>query len=314
MWAILWKAAPTFGQAFLFPARYYVMRVRLVLLSLRHLLGRTDGCRHIVENADLYHDALRSGKPVVLLGWHQGPVELLHRIPHADPACTGRTKVLMTASAFAPALADFMHTGRAVDGKLVARPGDMTALRRWERDRGILAVMVDQAPGLPEAWIPVGQSGLQTPYPSRLLNWIEERQPERLFVTVHWESPNVIRFRYVPVTNASLKLAAFACMNLSESFGQERRQYNWSYPKIRPLPSDLLGIVREQETLIIDGVNVWDHAWLPGVDVFVNVPGERLVTGANFYSLKADNRTIEFIAGELSNGLWGFFAPTPPKA
>lgn len=235
--ARLCRAAPGKRAAFTFPFAYYLMRVRLAWLSLRHHLNLPDGCTRIVENADLYHAALRSGRAVVLLGWHQGPVELLHRIPHADPLAAGRAKLLMTASAFAPALAHFMHAGRAVDGKEIIRPGDVTALRRWARGKGVLAVMIDQVPGRPEDWIPIADSGLQAPYPARLMKWIEARAPERLVVTVHWERGKhpggVIRFRYLPVTNMPVKSGVVANMRLSETFGQERRQYNWSYPKIR---------------------------------------------------------------------------------
>ena len=147
MWRRLRTVPPSDALVAEFPFAYYSVRLRLVLLSLRHLLKRPDGCVHIVENEDLYHAALATGKPVVLLGWHQGPVELLHLVPHADPVAAGRTKVLMTAGAFSPALAAFMRAGRAVDGKEIARPGDLHALRRWERNKGVLAVMIDQAPG-----------------------------------------------------------------------------------------------------------------------------------------------------------------------
>ena len=225
-------AAPPGVAKPMFAFAYYSVRLRLALLSLRHLLGRPDGCNRIVENEDLYHAALATGKPVVLLGWHQGPVELLHRIPHENPVAAGRRKVLMTAGAFSPALAAFMRAGRAVDGKDIATPGDLHALRRWERDQGVLAVMIDQAPGQPEAWIRVSDCGLQAPYPSRLLEWIEARQPERLFVSVLWEPGNRIRFRYSPAGVSSLKADAAARMATTTE-GLGAAQYNWSYTKLR---------------------------------------------------------------------------------
>jgi hypothetical protein len=73
---------------------------------------------------------------VVLLGWHQGPVELLHGIP-ADGALRAERReagsgskngntpfaqfqapdfFVMTASAFSPALADWMAQGRISSG------------------------------------------------------------------------------------------------------------------------------------------------------------------------------------------------------
>jgi hypothetical protein len=139
----------------------------------------------------------------------------------------------MTAGAFSPALAGFMRAGRAVDEKEIARPGDLGSLRRWERDKGVLAVMIDQSPGSPEEWVPLGTSGLETPCPSRLLDWIEARRPEKLFVAVQWEPGNRIRFRYLPATGPCLKSSGVALVSEALS-GPGSGQYNWSYPKIRP--------------------------------------------------------------------------------
>jgi lauroyl/myristoyl acyltransferase len=312
MWTQLWKAAPTLRQAPIFPFRYYSMRLRLALLSLRHLLGPTDGCTHIVENVDLYHAALRTGKPIALLGWHQGPVEMLHRIPHADPEAANRFKVLMTAGAFAPALAELMYAGRAVDGKIIARPGDTAALRRWAREQGILAVMIDQVPGRPEKWLPIGNSGSQAPYPERLMKWIEARDSVRLFVTVQWERGNVIRFRYLPMEGDNLISTAIACMKLSETFGQERQQYNWSYPKIRYLPEHrTLGIVREGEPLMIGRINVWDYKWFPESTEYLKLPGNDEIVSCVRYAVNTTVGRTYFLATELSNGVWGFFDPAP---
>lgn len=245
MWMRLCKTASTFKQARAFPFRYYSMRLRLVLLSLRHLRGLPDGYTHRVENADLYYAALHTGKPVVLLGWHQGPVELLHRIPHADPASAGRTKVLMTAGAFAPALAEFMHVGRAVDGKVVARPGDMTALRHWERDRGILAIMIDQVPGTVDAWTML-QNGITIPWPQRLMDWVTSHDPECLAVSVRWEHGARIVFRYDELTQRSSSKPSLShdseggntlhnrvAALMSDVIQHAPEQYNWSYRKIK---------------------------------------------------------------------------------
>lgn len=231
----LWKSPPVPAQALAFPFLYYVMRVRLALLSLRHLVNRPDGCTIVVENEDLYHAALRSGKPVVLLGWHQGPVELLHRIPHADPVAASRAKILMTASAFSPALADFMHAGRLVDDKEVVRPGDTQALRRWAREKGILAVMIDQVSGPPQNWLPLGHTDLRAPCPARLLEWIEAHAPEKLLVTVRWEPGNHLRFRYHKVPDGPLAKVPGPFLENEVAFVPA--QYNWSYPKITRFPN-----------------------------------------------------------------------------
>ena len=60
--------------------------------------------------------------------------------------------------------------------------------------------------------------------------------------------------------------------------------------------------------MIIEGVNVWDHAWASEGSAFVNVPGERRVETAERYAISTGSRVIPFIATEFSNGVWGFFA------
>ena len=77
---------------------------------------------------------------------------------------------------------------------------------------------------------------MQAPYPARLLEWIDARHPERLFVSVRWEPGNRIRFRYLPADGASLKAASVARMTAATAAGPESGQYNWSYPKLRPVP------------------------------------------------------------------------------
>ena len=62
---------------------YYRMRLRLAALSLRHLTGHWNDCPIHIEGEEHYLAALAGGKPVALLGWHQGPMELLHHVPPA---------------------------------------------------------------------------------------------------------------------------------------------------------------------------------------------------------------------------------------
>jgi hypothetical protein len=69
------------------------------------------------------------------------------------------------------------------------------------------------------------------------------------------------------------------------------------------------GSSREGEPFEIRGVNVWEQGWQvsPGQEAQVHDP----VYGQEFvfrvYTLQDGEQTIEFAAGEFSNGVWGFF-------
>lgn len=208
---------------------YYRMRLRLTLLSVKHALSLPDGCETKVKQGGFFADALSSGKPVLLLGWHQGPVEWLHEIP--AKASAGCACFVMTASAFSPVLADWMARGRERGGVTVVRPGETDALRRWARDGGVLAVMADQVPGKPEAWLPLPRTGVQVPWPGRLVDWAVARNPEILAVSAQLEDRNRIVFRYDRIAPDSVKDSIGALMD--DALGRAPEQYNWSYGKIR---------------------------------------------------------------------------------
>jgi lauroyl/myristoyl acyltransferase len=220
------------------PPAYYRTRLRLALLSLRHLLGKPDGLKVRVEGGELYAAAQATGRPIVLLGWHQGPVELLHRVPSRS---TGRPFFVMTAGAFSPVLARLMANGRAEGrasgaergAKAVIRPDSLSGLRAWERDRGVLAVMVDQVRGRPEEWLSFRagpRAVAHAPWPKRLLEWVLERRPEVLAVSARLEG-NVVRFRYEAVDPNALKEDVAA--KIEAALARAPTQYNWSYPKMR---------------------------------------------------------------------------------
>ena len=213
------------------PLAYYRARLRLAWLSLRHASGLADGCEHRVEGAAEFDAALASQRHVVLLGWHQGPVELLHAIParHLRARGNGVPCYVLTASAFAPALSDWMAARRAQEGVTVLRPEDRAGLRAFAREGGVLAVMADQVPGTPEDRIPL-RDGLTAPYPVRLLEWLAPLHPAFLSVAVRVDG-NVIRFRYDTLDADHLKASLSARITESLRFAPE--QYNWSYGKIK---------------------------------------------------------------------------------
>ncbi len=210
------------------PLAYYRMRLRIAALSLRHLTGHIDDVSIRVEGEEHYLSALTSGKPVALLGWHQGPVELLHRIP-AVPQ-DGRPFFIFTAGGFAPMLTQLMRNGREQSGKQTV-PMDVqhSALRSWARQHGVLAVMVDQVPGRPKDWISLWNGKVEIPHPRNLMDWLGERNAVCLAVSVGLEKDRSVLFRYQPVQANEKSLGRV----MEKAISEVPDQYNWSYPKIR---------------------------------------------------------------------------------
>ncbi len=69
------------------------------------------------------------------------------------------------------------------------------------------------------------------------------------------------------------------------------------------------GSSRQKEKFEIRGVEVWDGGWqaVPGQEAHVHDP----VYGKEFdfpvYRIQNGEETIEFAAGEFSDGEWGFY-------
>lgn len=210
------------------PLAYYHMRLRLALLSVRQATGREDGYRRAIEGEDLYSRVLSSGKPVLLLGWHQGPVELLHAIPAA--ASSGRPFFVVTASAFSPVLAEWMARGRERTGVRVVRPEETGKLRAWAREGGVLAVMIDQVPGRPEEYLSLRDGAMNVPWPGRLIDWALARNPEILVVSARLAGGRRVAFRYARCRAESAKEDVRDLMD--DALARAPEQYNWSYGKV----------------------------------------------------------------------------------
>jgi hypothetical protein len=104
-------------------------------------------------------------------------------------------------------------------------------LKRWEQEKGILALMVDQVPGDPEEWLAPLDGSVQIPYPGRLLDWIAQRDADFLVVSVRMEKDDSIVFRYGPLDPELLR--DDLAFHLDRALRAAPEQYNWSYPKIR---------------------------------------------------------------------------------
>ena len=67
----------------------------------------------------------------------------------------------------------------------------------------------------------------------------------------------------------------------------------------------------ERDGVTIDGISVWDMRWIP-TRTRITVehpqwPNERHSMWT--YRIDSSGRTVDFAAGEFSNGVWGFFVP-----
>ena len=209
---------------------YYRMRLRLAALSLRHLTNHPNDLTVRIEGEEHYHAALASGKPVALLGWHQGPVELLHRIPPASN--DDRPFYILTAEAFSLALTGLLKQGRTQPGKTMVDSDRSAALRDFIRRNGLLAVMVDQVPGDPSDFFSLWNGSVKIPRTGELLEWLRNQGSLLVAVTVSLEKEDTVLFRYHPV-NGLEDLEAL----LEKSLAENPLQYNWSYPKIRLTPA-----------------------------------------------------------------------------
>lgn len=229
-------AASPFGARISLPV-YYRRRLALLLSGLRaHGRSVTTAFPRVeTEGEGFYAEALASGRPVVLLGLHSGPWELLHRLPRV-PA--GRPFAIATAPAFAPALTAFMAEGREREGKRILWTGDAGAkglqagLREILDVKGVLALMADQVPGPEpsseylELW-----GRIRCPYPGRLLHFLERR--DCLFVPVSARlAAGVAELRYHGVWEDAGpdRVRAF----LEEAIAAAPDQWNWSYQKVTP--------------------------------------------------------------------------------
>jgi lauroyl/myristoyl acyltransferase len=231
---------------------YYTTRLRLLLRGLASH-GNPSAPQVTVHGRSHYRDALQSGRPIALLGLHAGMVELLHRVPEAQP---GRPFLILTSPAFSPPLTRFMARGRELDGKRIlwvgngkrrpianegTAPGQrgMAAagqrgleqgLRSVIAKNGVLALMADQHPGPAEEceylmlW-----NRVRVPWPARLIRFLSDQG-----------------FRFVPISTRLIREDAHVEFHpalpeadaegirafLEKAIADAPEQWNWSYPKI----------------------------------------------------------------------------------
>lgn len=75
----------------------------------------------------------------------------------------------------------------------------------------------------------------------------------------------------------------------------------------------LVSIGLQDTRVSLAGIDPWKHEWRRRAGESITVahpsyPAERHTMFV--YEISIGERTIEFAAGEFSNGVWGFFVPT----
>jgi hypothetical protein len=84
-----------------------------------------------------------------------------------------------------------------------------------------------------------------------------------------------------------------------------------TFSKNSNLPK-LIGICLPTEKFEIEGVNVWNQKWKDfGLTTEVLDPKYKQTHVFQLYSIMKGDKEIRFLAGEFSNGVWGFYKPAP---
>ncbi len=139
-----WKALPFKNQLTI--RKYYQSRLRIFLKTLAEHEPKSQGkiTEDLIKGERHYKEALEENRPIILLGLHLGLFENLHRLP-TKPAA--RPFGILTTESFSESLTKYMAQGREQDGKrVILRSNFSNEVKKIIRQRGILAMMVDQNP------------------------------------------------------------------------------------------------------------------------------------------------------------------------
>jgi hypothetical protein len=74
-----------------------------------------------------------------------------------------------------------------------------------------------------------------------------------------------------------------------------------------------IGTCVEGQRFDIEGLNVWSHKWICKKGELASVKDPLYAQSKTFhvYNIIAEQHQITFAAGEFSNGVFGFYTPTP---
>ena len=85
--------------------------------------------------------------------------------------------------------------------------------------------------------------------------------------------------------------------------------------KIKNETWNCTSIILDSEIHIIEGLNIWDCLWEPTKrKITVKDPVYNNLFIANVYNIQQDSVSIEFVAIEFSNNVWGIFEKDSKKS
>jgi hypothetical protein len=71
-------------------------------------------------------------------------------------------------------------------------------------------------------------------------------------------------------------------------------------------------LVGDGEPVSLRGLNPWHYKWRLANDIPVYVPHPEYPSQQHLlrvYEIRDDSKSVQFAAGELSNGVWGVYLP-----
>ena len=96
----------------------------------------------------------------------------------------------------------------------------------------------------------------------------------------------------------------------------ELEQYGARLMPVDPSDWCPLAAVAYGDPVRLNGVNLWDHAW-SSMKTYIELPHPAFPNETHrfcLYTINVDSANVIFAAGELSPGIWGFYAPASEDA
>ncbi len=239
----LWQRLPFSKQLKI--GTYYRQRLNIYLnLLYSHGKGPSDTTLTIVDGP-YFQEAFKTGRPILLCGIHSGPFEWLYKSPQAPEIKTGhRPFFTLTASSFSPPLTRYMQTGRLLDGKrAILNNRIQGVLPVIIRQKGILAVMVDQMPGEDKDFITLWDQ-IKVPVHLKLVSWMAQQGALILPITSYLDDNGKPVAAFHPHLNSGTINNKAGLENtlrqfLEQAIEEHPLQWNWSYPGLRSVGTGL---------------------------------------------------------------------------
>ncbi|MBF0432364.1 MAG: hypothetical protein HQK83_13850 [Fibrobacteria bacterium] len=218
---------------------YYHRRLSMLIQMIKAHRQKGTSFASRIQGEKYFREAIHSQKPVLLCGLHMGLFELLHRVPFEAGKGIFKDFTLITAPAFSKIVTAYMIKGRLAKGKSVVFNSDLSrAVKKTIRQKGVLAVMLDQYPSPTHKHFYLwGQ--LRMRYNPKLLDLFEKAGghiiPVSTWITHSGESV----VNYHPALNRKGGDWGAAIRQFIERQVQKApAQWNWSYPALKIMPEE----------------------------------------------------------------------------